>query len=61
MNQLISNFPPDNLIGEGDAKSDYAYVILQKIFLPRKMKEDREKDDVCDLISKNKIDKSSIV
>lgn len=60
MNQLISNFPPDNLIGEGDAKSDYAYVILQKIFLPRKMKEDREKDDVCDLISKNKIDKSSI-
>ena len=55
MNQLISNFPPDNLIGEGDAKSDYAYVILQKIFLPRKMKEDREKDDVCDLISKIQI------
>ena len=60
MNQLISNFPPDNLIGEGDAKSDYAYVILQKIFLPRKMKEDREKDDVCDLISKIKFNKSSI-
>ena len=60
MNQLISKFPPDNLIGEGDAKSDYVYVILQKIFLPRKMKEDREKDDVCDLISKNKFNKSSI-
>ena len=60
MNQLISKFPPDNLTGEGDAKNDYVYVILQKIFLPRKMKGDCEKADVCDMISKNKFNKSSI-
>ena len=52
MNQLISKFPPDKLTEEGDAKNDYVYVILQKKFLPRKMKQDREKADVCDLISK---------
>ena len=57
MNQLISKFPPDNLTEEGDAKNDYVYVILQKKFLPRKMKEDGEKADVCDLISKNKFNK----
>ena len=45
------------MIGEGVAENDYVYVILQKNFLPRKMKEDREKADVCDLISKNKFNK----
>ena len=38
-------------------ENDYVYVILQKKFLPRKMKEDREKAGVCDLISKNKFNK----
>ena len=45
------------MIGEGVTENDYVYVILQKKFLPRKMKEDREKADVCDLISKNKFNK----
>ena len=57
MNQLISKFPPDNLIVECDAINDQVYVILQNKFLPRKMKEDGEKADVCGFISKNKSNK----